>query len=83
MYDTEETVDVRIGVIHSPKEIEIELPVETDREAIKQQVADALGSEGGTLWLTDRRGREVCIPSARIAWVEVGSPSDDRPIGFG
>ena len=76
-------MDVRIGVIQSPKEIEIELAADTDRDAIKKQVADALGTEGSVLWLTDRRGREVCIPSARISWVEVGSPSDDRPIGFG
>ncbi len=76
-------VDVRIGVIQSAKEIEVELPADADREAVKQQVADALASDDATLWLTDRRGREICIPSARIAWVEVGSPSDDRPIGFG
>lgn len=76
-------MDVRIGVIQSAKEIEVELPADADRDAVKQQVADALASDEGALWLTDRRGREVCIPSARIAWVEVGSPSDDRPIGFG
>ena len=39
---------------------------------------------GGTtvLWLTDKKGREVGIPTERIAYVDIGLQAD-RPIGFG
>ncbi|MEC7457303.1 MAG: DUF3107 family protein [Actinomycetota bacterium] len=34
------------------------------------------------LWVTDRKGREVAIPAAKIAYVELGT-SEERRIGFG
>lgn len=38
---------------------------------------------GGVLWLTDRRGRRVGVPVAKIAYVEVGAPTNERRVGFG
>ncbi len=41
-------------------------------------------SEGDTvLWLTDRRGRQIAVPVAKLAYVEVGPSDGDRRIGFG
>jgi hypothetical protein len=76
-------VDVRIGVVQSPKEIELELADGTDADALTAQVEKAVGSEAGVLWLTDRKGRRVGIPSARIAYVELNTTSDERRVGFG
>jgi Protein of unknown function (DUF3107) len=76
-------VDVRIGVTQSPKEIEVELPEGTDADALTTQIEQSLAAEKGVLWLTDRRGRRVGIPSDRIAYVEVNASSDDRRVGFG
>lgn len=76
-------MDVRIGVVQSPKEIEVELPDGTDPEKIAKQIDQALASESGVLWLTDRRGRRVGVPSARIAYIEMGAPHEDRRVGFG
>jgi hypothetical protein len=76
-------VDVRIGVTQSPKEIEVELPEGTDADALTTQIEQSLAAEKGVLWLTDRRGRRVGIPSDRIAYVEVNAASDDRRVGFG
>ena len=67
-------MDVRIGVTYSPKEIDVELPEDTDRDALKQEIAAALGKDDDVLWLTDRRGRMVGVPSAKVAYVEIGSP---------
>ena len=36
-----------------------------------------------TLALTDRRGRDVLVPAAKIAYVEIGLGDGDRQIGFG
>lgn len=76
-------MDVRIGVLHTMKEIEVELPSDADREEIKKKIDDALGDDDKTLWLTDVHGKDVAIPSARIAYIEVGSPDHERRVGFG
>ena len=76
-------MDVRIGVIHTVKEIEVELPSDADRDAVKASIDAALADDDNTLWLTDRHGREVTVPSGKIAYVELGSPDSERRIGFG
>lgn len=77
------TVDVRIGVLHTPKEIEIELPADADHDAVRGKVEAALSDDNGVLWLTDRHGAQFALPSSRIAWVQVGSADSERRIGFG
>ena len=75
-------MEVRIGIVQTMKELEIELPEDADREEIISEVEKALTSET-VLWLTDRRGRRVGVPSSRVAYVEVGAPSSERHVGFG
>ncbi len=76
-------MDIRIGVTHAPREINIEMDEDTDREKLKAEVAAALAADDAVLWLTDRRGRDIGIPSAKVAYVEIGASNDDRKIGFG
>jgi len=76
-------VDIRIGVIHSLKEIEVELPEDADRDDLRKRVDEAVSDGAKTLWLTDRFGREVAVPAAKIAYVELGRPDAERRIGFG
>ena len=73
---------VRIGVIHTGKELEIELADETDREGLQSQIEESLAASGGVLWLTDRRGRRVGVPAEKIAWVELGEDASGRRVGF-
>jgi hypothetical protein len=75
-------VDVRIGVTYSPREIEMQLPEDVDRAELKSRVDDVLGSDTKVLWLTDRKGREVAVPSAKITYVELGTAEEARPMGF-
>jgi hypothetical protein len=75
-------VDVRIGVTHTPKEIEVELPEGTDADALVKQIEAALAGSG-VLWLTDRRGRRVGVPAGRVAYIEFNTTSEDRRVGFG
>lgn len=74
-------MDVRIGVTQNPKEIGLEMPDDTDVDALQGKVDKAF-ADGGALWLTDRKGRQVGVPTDKIAYVEIGRP-DDRRIGFG
>ncbi len=76
-------MDVRIGVSQSPREIEVELADGGDLETLISHIEDVLSREGGVLWLTDRRGRRVGVPSTRIAYVELDSAGDERRVGFG
>ena len=76
-------MDVRIGVTYTPKEIEIELGDDADRDQLRKDIEGALANGEGVLWLTDKRGRTVAVPSAKVAYVEIGSPSDERKVGFG
>ena len=76
-------MDVRIGVLHTPRELEIEMADDTDRDQLLSEIEARLGDEGGVLWLTDRRGRRIAVPVSRVAFVEVGSPKEERRVGFG
>ncbi len=75
-------MDVRIGLTQTPKELEVQLPDDADAEALRAQVDDAIG-DGSTLWMTDRRGRQIGVSGAKVAYVEIGSPDDARRVGFG
>lgn len=77
-------MDIRIGITHAPREISIE--IEDDETTVKQTKAlaeAALSGMSTTFTVTDRRGRQVVIPSAKIAYVEFGAPDGDRKLGFG
>ena len=76
-------MDVRIGVTQAPREINIELAEDADRDDLKSRVEAALSGATEVLWVTDKRGRDIGIPAAKIAYVEVGSAEGDRRIGFG
>ncbi len=76
-------MDVRIGIAQSVKELEVELPEETDRQKVIDEIDEVLARSEGVLWLTDRKGRRVGVPVARVAYVEVGAPSAERRVGFG
>ena len=76
-------MDVRIGVTQSPREITLEVADDLDRAALKSQIEAALAGTIGVLWLTDKKGRDIAVSAAKIAFVELGSAADDRRIGFG
>lgn len=75
-------MDVRIGVTYSPKELDLELAEDVDQASVRAQVEAALNGDAAVLWLTDRRGRSVGVPTEKIAYVELGAPGADRRIGF-
>ena len=76
-------MDVRIGVTQSPRELSLDVPDDADREQLKATISAALAGETPVLSLTDRRGREVMVPSGKLAYVELGTGDADRRIGFG
>jgi hypothetical protein len=76
-------VDVRIGIIQTPKELEVELKDDADRDKVVADIEKLLKAGDGVLWLTDRKGRKVGVPVAKVAYIEVGAPTAERRVGFG
>ena len=77
-------MDIRIGVTQAPREISLEMADDENVHAkIRAAVEAALEGKSPVLWLTDKRGKETAIPSAKIAFVEFGAPNGDRKMGFG
>jgi hypothetical protein len=74
-------MEVRIGVVHTPKELALELDGALDD--IKKSIEKALSDDDGVLWLTDSRGRVVGVPSERVAYVEIEADGETRRVGFG
>ncbi len=76
-------MDVRIGIVESSRELEVDLGEEADRKKVLAEIESVLGGNSSVLKLTDRRGRLTVVPASRVAYVEVGAPSGDRRVGFG
>ena len=75
-------MEIRIAVTYSPKEIEIDLADDISGDELVKQISASVGEEGAMLWLTDKKGRRVGIPTAKLAYVEIGAPRGDRRVGF-
>jgi len=72
-------VDIRIGIVNAPRE----LSFESDQTAaeIAEAVNAALAERGGSLQLRDDKGTLFVVPSAGLAYVEIGS-DQARRVGF-
>ena len=72
-------MEVKIGVLHTPREIVIDSTQTTDE--VEALVSTALKSVDGSLSLTDEKGRKVIVPANLVAYVEIAQ-SDVRRVGF-
>lgn len=72
-------MDIRIGIQNSGREIAFESALSAAE--IDQAVEAALAGGTGVLKLTDEKGRLFIVPTAALAYVEVGS-EEARRIGF-
>lgn len=72
-------MEVKIGVRDNAREIVLE-SAQSPQE-VADVVAEALDG-GSTLRLADERGRTVVVPTAALAYVEIGV-EESRRVGFG
>ncbi|QGK72047.1 DUF3107 family protein [Allosaccharopolyspora coralli] len=73
-------MEVKIGVVDSSRELTVASNQSPDE--VESLVADALKTADGVLALTDDKGRRFIVPSARLAYVEIGAVESQR-VGFG
>ena len=74
-------MEVNIGVLHTPKELALELDESADEVAKK--VDQAVQSGASVLWLTDSKGRRVGVAVDKIAYVEIHEDESHKRVGFG
>ena len=72
-------MEVRIGVLHSPREIALETTLSI---AEVTALVDASLSTGAPLSLEDDKGRLVIVAGSAIAYVDIAG-AETRRIGFG
>lgn len=72
-------MEVKIGV----QNVTRELTIDTDQsgEDIEATIAKALSGDEPVVTLTDAKGRKVIVPVAKLAYVELGSPTVGQ-VGF-
>ncbi|ARQ68737.1 DUF3107 domain-containing protein [Streptomyces marincola] len=73
-------MEIKIGVQHTPREIVLESG--QSAEEVESAVNAALSGTTQLLSLVDERGRKVLVPADRVAYVEIGQPTQRR-VGFG
>lgn len=74
-------MEVRVGVIHSHKELSIEVDGAADE--ISAKVEAAMGNNDSVLWLDDENGERLGIAVDKIAYVELIGTDGKSQVGFG
>jgi hypothetical protein len=74
-------MEVRIGVVYTPREIVLEMG--DDAENVSEVIESAVKEKTALLWLTDSKGKRLGIPLDKLAYVEIAGPDADRKVGFG
>lgn len=72
-------MEVKIGVQHTHRELSLESTM-TPAE-VADAVNKALGDPSGVLTLVDDKGRQVIVPAAKLAYVEIAEVAQRR-VGF-
>ncbi len=75
-------MQVRIGVVYSPREIEVDVEVDDDGQGLADEISKVLGAKESVLWLVDRKGRRVGVATDKLSYVEIASDVGDRRVGF-
>ena len=74
-------MDVKIGVVYTPKELLLE--VDGSADDVRATFDAALANKDPFIWLTDSKGRRIAVPTDKIAYVEIGSDDSAHKVGFG
>ncbi len=74
-------MQVRIGVVHSAREIEVDV-ANDNADEVTGEIEKVLQNGASLLWLTDRRGRRVAVVADKVTYVEIGTETGERRVGF-
>jgi hypothetical protein len=72
-------MEVKIGVQNANKELVVDSELSTDD--VETIVSKAISGDERVLVLVDAKGRKVVVPTDKLAYVEIGSPTIGQ-VGF-
>jgi hypothetical protein len=72
-------VEIRIGITNTGRELSFETAESSD--AVKKSVADALDASATHISFTDTKGNSYIVPTAGLAFIEIGT-EESRRVGF-
>lgn len=74
------TDKIKIGLIHVPREIEIEVD---DADALIQEFEKSFDGDGPVWWVTENDGRRHGLVVDKVAYVDIEPGRDRSAVGFG
>ncbi|MGH9050314.1 MAG: DUF3107 domain-containing protein [Acidimicrobiia bacterium] len=74
-------MEVRIGVVHTPKELALD--VEGDVDDVVKAVEKALKEGAAIVWFDDMKGRKTGVPADKLGYIEVDTDEGSTRVGFG
>ena len=74
-------MEVRIGVVFTPKELTVE--VEGGPDDVVKLIEKALKDGTPFVWFDDAKGNKVGVPADKLGYVEVESDEGTKRVGFG
>ena len=77
-------MEIKIGIQHTARELNLESnqTAEEVQAMVATALSEALAGKPGVLTLEDEKGRKVLVPADKVAYIEIGEPSNRR-VGFG
>ncbi len=72
-------MEIRIGITNTGRELNFETGESAD--AVKSSVAAALDSSASHLTFADTKGNSFIVPTATLAFIELGT-EESRRVGF-
>jgi hypothetical protein len=74
-------MEIRIGVIYTPKELTLEPAGPPDD--VVQMVEKALKDGAPMIWFDDVKGNKIGVPADKLGYVEVDADEGSKRVGFG
>jgi len=72
-------VEIRIGIVNTGRELSFDTSSSADE--VRAQVTSALEQNASHISLTDAKGSSYIVPTANLAYVELGT-EESRRVGF-
>ncbi|WP_300265849.1 DUF3107 domain-containing protein [Microbacterium sp.] len=72
-------MEIRIGIVNNGRELSFE--TDTSADDVRSQVASALDQASAHVSFTDVKGNTYIVPTANLAYVELGT-EESRRVGF-
>ncbi|MFJ6652054.1 DUF3107 domain-containing protein [Microbacterium sp. NPDC091313] len=72
-------MDIRIGIANTGRELSFESAESAD--TVKKAVAEALDASASHVTFTDSKGNSYIVPTAGLAFIEIGT-EESRRVGF-